>query len=49
MTRPLAVAVAGFGADIEVLEPVEVQDELARIGRELVAAYGPPTQATRSE
>jgi predicted DNA-binding transcriptional regulator YafY len=46
--RYLAVAVAGFGASVEVVEPPEVRDELARIGRELVTAYG-SAQTTRSE
>lgn len=31
---------AAFGGDVRVLAPAEVKDELARIGRELVAAYG---------
>ena len=33
---------AGFGANVEVLSPPEVRDELARIGRELAAAYRGP-------
>lgn len=38
---PLDVArtLAGWGADVEVLEPPSVRDELGRIGRELAAAY----------
>jgi predicted DNA-binding transcriptional regulator YafY len=35
----IAGEIAGFGADLEVLEPQEVRDELARIGRELVDRY----------
>ncbi len=39
--RPFLIAaeLAGFGAKIEVLEPVEVREHLARIGRELHATY----------
>ncbi|HEX2850743.1 MAG TPA: YafY family protein [Acidimicrobiales bacterium] len=36
----LAVEVAGFGAAVEVIEPDEVREQLARIGRELAACYG---------
>jgi predicted DNA-binding transcriptional regulator YafY len=36
----LAGQLAGFGARIEVLEPVELRTELARIADELVATYG---------
>jgi predicted DNA-binding transcriptional regulator YafY len=35
----IAQHLAGWGALIEVLEPAEVRDHLARIGRELVATY----------
>ena len=35
----IAGEIAGFGADLEVLEPQEVRAELARIGRELVDRY----------
>lgn len=34
-----APQLAAFGGDVRVLSPSEVRDELARIGRELVAAY----------
>jgi predicted DNA-binding transcriptional regulator YafY len=37
----LAGQLAGFGARVEVLEPVELRAELARIADELVATYGP--------
>jgi predicted DNA-binding transcriptional regulator YafY len=37
-TRAAAVRLAPFGADVRVEDPAEVRDELARIGRELVAA-----------
>jgi predicted DNA-binding transcriptional regulator YafY len=36
----LAGQLAGFGAGVEVLEPVELRAELASIGRELAAVYG---------
>ncbi|MBW5483199.1 helix-turn-helix transcriptional regulator [Streptomyces bambusae] len=36
----LARQLAGWGALVEVLEPRSVQDELARIGAELLARYG---------
>jgi predicted DNA-binding transcriptional regulator YafY len=36
----LAGQLAGFGADVEVLEPEALRAELAGIGRELVARYG---------
>jgi predicted DNA-binding transcriptional regulator YafY len=36
----LAGQLAGFGARVEVLEPVELRAELARIADELVATYG---------
>ena len=39
----LAGQLAGFGARIEVLEPVELRTELARIADELVATYGAHT------
>ncbi len=38
--RSLTAQVAGFGAAIELLDPPEARIELARIGAELVAAYG---------
>jgi predicted DNA-binding transcriptional regulator YafY len=37
----LAGEIAGMGAALRVLEPPEVIEELARIGRELGALYGP--------
>ena len=39
MARSVAEQLAGHGASIEVVSPPEVVTELARIGRELVAAY----------
>ncbi|MGA2521877.1 MAG: WYL domain-containing protein, partial [Acidimicrobiales bacterium] len=38
--RALAGEIAGFGADIEVLEPQEIRSLLARIGGDLVSRYG---------
>ncbi len=38
----MAAEFAGFGTGIEVLEPAEIRNYLARIGAELVARYGPP-------
>ncbi len=35
----IAGDVAGFGAGIEVLEPIEIRDHLARMGTELVKLY----------
>jgi predicted DNA-binding transcriptional regulator YafY len=35
----IAGEIAGFGADLDVLEPQEVRDQLAQIGRELVDRY----------
>ncbi|MEO9323893.1 YafY family protein [Nocardioides sp. C4-1] len=35
----LARTLAGWGGQVEVVEPAAVRDELARIGHELVAAY----------
>ena len=37
--RALAGEIAGLGADVEVLEPAEVRERLARIGAELAAVY----------
>ncbi len=37
--RAAAVQLAAFGADVRVLSPSDVRQELARIGRELVSAY----------
>jgi predicted DNA-binding transcriptional regulator YafY len=36
----LAGQLAGFGARLEIIEPDEIREELARIGRELSATYG---------
>ena len=36
----IAERLAGWGAIVDVVEPPEVRDELARIGRELVDRYG---------
>ncbi|MEO7837636.1 MAG: WYL domain-containing protein [Acidimicrobiales bacterium] len=38
--RSVAAQTAGFGAAIELLDPPEARRELARIGAELVTAYG---------
>jgi predicted DNA-binding transcriptional regulator YafY len=38
--RALAGEIAGFGGSIEVLEPEEIREYLAQIGRELVDIYG---------
>lgn len=39
--RSIAEQLAGWGAAVEVVEPSEVRTELARLGAELVARYGP--------
>ena len=39
--QSLAGEIAGFGAHLEVIDPPELRDELARIGAELLAAYPP--------
>ncbi len=39
--RSLAAQLAGFGGGVEVHEPVELREQLAALGRELVAAYPP--------
>lgn len=39
MARSIAEQLAGWGKAVEVLEPEEVCDELARIGTELVRSY----------
>jgi predicted DNA-binding transcriptional regulator YafY len=47
--RSLAGELAGFGRWVEVLDPAEVREELARIGDELRERYGETTSgATRS-
>lgn len=38
--RELAVDLAGFGDQVEVVSPPELRDDLARVGRELVRRYG---------
>lgn len=40
--RQLAVEVAGFGGTLEILDPPELRDVLATLGRELVATYMRP-------
>ena len=45
----IAGEIAGFGSDVEVLEPEEVRDQLARIGRELTTYYAPSAHAAGSE
>jgi predicted DNA-binding transcriptional regulator YafY len=42
LVRGLAEQLAGFGADVEVLDHPGVRSELARIGAELVRAHGGP-------
>jgi predicted DNA-binding transcriptional regulator YafY len=37
--RSLAAEIAGFGSAVEILEPVEMRDHLAVVGRELAATY----------
>lgn len=44
----VAEPLAGFGAGVQVLEPVEVRNELARLGAELLATYGPTATDVRS-
>ncbi|RMI35357.1 helix-turn-helix transcriptional regulator [Nocardia stercoris] len=44
----LARNLAGWGGLVEVLEPAEVRDELARIGAELTAAYAGESRLTSS-
>ncbi len=41
MALSIAEQLAGWGAAVEVLEPEPVRAELARLGAELVARYGP--------
>lgn len=36
--------ILGFGADVEVLEPQHVRDEICRIAGQIVQNYTPPTQ-----
>ena len=44
-TDAIAGEIAGFGADVEVIEPKEVRDRLAKIARELTAYYEPSPRA----
>ena len=47
-SEALAHDLVGFGGHVEVVRPIEVRDQLARIGEELVARYGaagPPAAA----
>jgi hypothetical protein len=39
--RALAGEIAGLGVHLEVLDPPELRDQLAAIGAELSATYGP--------
>lgn len=41
LPRAIAETIAGWGAAVEVVEPGSVRAELARLGSELVARYGP--------
>ncbi|MGW9001917.1 helix-turn-helix transcriptional regulator [Brevibacterium casei] len=45
----LAEQLAGWGRTLEVLDPPEVRTELARIGAELVQAYGPGSADTQAQ
>jgi predicted DNA-binding transcriptional regulator YafY len=40
LAEMIAQQVAGWGRDLEVMEPPEVRAQLARIGTELVAQHG---------
>ncbi|MGZ8764135.1 MAG: helix-turn-helix transcriptional regulator [Acidimicrobiia bacterium] len=42
----VAREIAGFGGGIDLSEPPEVREELARLGAELARTYGPPTEAS---
>jgi predicted DNA-binding transcriptional regulator YafY len=44
----LAGELAGFSRWVEVLQPTEVREELARVGAELTDRYGPPPARDRS-
>lgn len=44
--RNLAAELAGFGGRLEVIDPPEVRDHLAALGRELTARYGEGVAAT---
>jgi predicted DNA-binding transcriptional regulator YafY len=43
--RAAAVHLAGFGAQVSVRWPEELREELAELGRQLVAVHGPPATA----
>jgi len=43
---PLAAEIAGFGDAIEVLDPLELRDRLAWVGRSLVSTYGAPPRSS---
>ncbi|QYC42282.1 HTH domain protein [Nonomuraea coxensis DSM 45129] len=47
MALSIAEQLAGWGAQVEVVEPEAVRAELARIGAELVARYAPEAAVTR--
>ena len=38
----MAAEVAGLGADLEVIDPPELRQQLARLGHDLTGMYGPP-------
>ncbi|MEV0452121.1 hypothetical protein [Streptomyces sp. NPDC050600] len=38
----IATQLAGLGARVEVLDPPEARERLARLAVELAAVYGPP-------
>jgi predicted DNA-binding transcriptional regulator YafY len=40
--RVIAWELAGFGRSVEVLSPPELREQLAKLGSELVGAYGQP-------
>ncbi|MCK2219426.1 WYL domain-containing protein [Actinomadura sp. ATCC 31491] len=48
MALSIAEHLAGWGAQVEVVEPEAVRAELARIGAELVARYGPDASVRRT-
>ncbi|GAA3828788.1 hypothetical protein KACC15558_05800 [Brevibacterium ammoniilyticum] len=49
LVSALAEQLAGWGRTVEVLDPSELRTELARIGAELVAAYGPGPADTQAQ
>lgn len=49
LVAALAEQLAGWGRTVEVLDPPELRTELARIGAELVAAYGPGPTDTQAQ